>query len=391
MINLIEKLKNALEKMFLWPPFGGITTVSGLVAGYLGAHFDKEIASSFFVPWFLDGHIFIAGPTLFWILAILFGTFFTGTFWSQARSSARLSEKMVLTTAQIDSKTDSLTERAMELNDRVRKLHTLPPVGFLENYREIITSSEAAYETVRAGNSVSDADALALAIRTQLLMILNIVKAFDADGAKAKYGVNIMLYYESKSLNASESAALGKRILFIEKGVSINNLAGVLDMICELSVSSISSYEPDNSLSPFALPIPVLDEVERRARLENGVLPGAPDAFTSRSESVIETLSDWTDRASVDHYSATLRSQLLNYFKDKNWMQSFVSVPIFEPENHDAATNTPIAVLNIHRNLENKLAAEKYELLSPLLVPVTLPIGRLLMKYKDSLEISGQN
>lgn len=377
------------EKMFLWPFFGGITTVFGVIAGFLGAHYEKEIAFAF-LPFFIEGYVFSQGATIFWLTALAFGACFTGTFWAQARSTARASTKMMQATENIDGKTDALAARAGELKNLVRQLYTLPPVGFLEAYRQIIISSETAYEEARS--QALNPETLAFVIRTQLLWVLKLIQEFDEDGKTAQYGVNIMLYRNSSCLSPAALKALDDRIRFVEKGVSVNKLDGVLDLICEFSVSSESGSAVDPNLSPFALPIPVLNEEERKARMKNGVLPGAPDAFTSLAECVIETPEIWTALAGTDHFSPPLRRELSSLFSGAStWMQSFISIPLYERDwSNDAEKSTPIAVLNIHRNLPYKLGAEKYQLLSPLLLPVTLTIERFLWTYSDLLpEIGG--
>lgn len=375
-------VKECFEKIFLWPLFGGVTAIFGVIAGYLGAHYDEEIASTF-APWFFEGRSLSIGASLFWVTLTLFGASFTGTFWAQARSSARVSTEMAEVTERIDNKTDSLTKSATELNNMILQLHTLPPKGFLETYRKVVVNSEAAYEEARS--QILDFEQLALIIRTQLLWILRLVQAFDADGEKAKYGLSIMLYRENKPFLPCELESLTKRLRFYEEGLSVGKLAGVLDMVCEFSVSSSNSNaNRDPNLTPFALPIPELNEEERNARSKNGVLPGAPDAFISGAESVIETPNDWIDQANTNQFSEPLRQQLTDFFTEaSSWMKSFVSIPLFEPDCPESST--PIAILNIHRNLPNKLAAEKYELLSPLLVPVTLTIGRLIWSNRDNL------
>lgn len=369
-----EKFKEKSQQLFLWPLFGGVTTFFGVVAGYLGAHYDKEIANTF-APCCLFGNNLALGPTLFWAATVIFGGCFTGTFWAQARSSARISERMVGTTEDIDKKTDGLLQAASQLEERVRRLHTLPPVGFLETYRDIVIQSEEAYELSRS--LPLDFPALTMAVRTQLLGILQLARAFDPDGTRAVYGVNLMLYYNSADLSKAELVDVSNRIVFIEKGVSVENLDGILDLVYEFSVSSLSDVDADTRLPRMALPIPKLSDEERKKRTMNGVLPGAPDAFTSRLEAVIETPDDWKDLANKDHFTSVLRNQLTEFFEHKSeWMQSFVSVPLFAPGSHN--TETPIGIINIHRNLPNELAAEKFELLSPLLVPITLTLSRLI-------------
>ena len=93
---MIKKIENFFIAVFLFPLFGGFTTVAGIIAGYVGSLWAADIANSFLhiyypTAWFtsnpIDGRVFDAKSTLFWIIAIIEGLSFTGNFWAQSRSS----------------------------------------------------------------------------------------------------------------------------------------------------------------------------------------------------------------------------------------------------------------------------------------------------------------
>ncbi len=369
------------ERTFLLPFFGAVTTVFGIVAGYLGSHYDHEIANTFLQLAYISDRTLAVGATNFWSATFVFAVCFAGTFWAQARSSQRVMDGMRKVTDEIDRKSASLVERSQEINERVRRLHTLPPVGFLEKYREIVVRSESAF-AIASTRKLELAD-IALAIRTQLKWVLNTVQKYDADGDSAKYGANLMLFRESAKLDQAEIERLEGRLMFVERAVSLTKLHGVLDLVVELSVSSESTFEADSNLEAFALPIPKLTRAEQddtNDRFQYGVLPGAPDAFVSRRETVIETPEMWNEQAQSEHFSLFVRRQMSGLLSEKkSWIQSFFCIPLFVPDQEESSS--PFAVLNVHRDLPNNLAAEKLELLSPLLVPFKLAIGRLAWSY----------
>lgn len=376
-----KKVADHLETIFLFPLFGGITTTFGVLAGYLGAHYDKEIVKDI-APAFWPGWQYASGPSFFWLFTILFGVSFSGTFWAQARNTGRVTDKMQSVADSIHTKTDLLRTSSDELDFLVRQLHTLPPIGFLESYRQAILESASSY-FFAVDKGLSEKEGLAMSIRVQLMLIMRLAMAFHSDGQSAIYGCNIMLFVPSDTLNNKREAESIQKILkFIDRGVSVERLDGVLALIPILSVSSGSDKGPDTNLRPFALPIPKLTENERNNPYKNGVLPGAPDAFVSGIDAVIETKDDWLEKTSSIWFSMGVQREMQTFFdQSKTWIQSFVSIPLYIDE---ASEDQPFAVLNIHRNLPNNSAAEKMELFSPMLVPIERLLCRLLLTYKQA-------
>ncbi len=363
------------ERLFLWPLFGGITTIVGVVAGYLGSHFDKEVRAAL-LPWFWPGIVFSPEASLVWVSVWVFGACFTGTFWAQARSSKRATDSLHEATGLVANKTDSLTAKADALDGLVRQLHTLPPKGFLVKYREAIRLSNEAFFVVDAGSTV---DEIAAAIRTQLICVLKLASGYDVDGEKANYGCNLMIFRDAKSLSAEDVDAIDKRMKFVDPGVTVRKLAGALDLLLPLSVSSSSRSLPaDPALIAFALPVPAISQDESGDSINNTLLPGAPLAFIEKTEAVIESPEDWLSRSGS--FSSKVQTELKQFFNERREvLQSFASIPLYAWTNPNK--DSPIGILNIHRNLPNTLLAEKLELFAPLLVPITLLMGQLLWSY----------
>lgn len=374
----LNSMLDVAERIFLWPLLGGVTSIAGVLAGYLGSLYVDEVKQAL-IPWFLPNGSFAAGASLFWLSTVIFGMCFTGTFWAQSRSSRRATDGLYAATNAVAFKTDSLATKADTLDQLIRQLHTLPPQGFLEIYREAVGLADEAFYSVWGSHPTREE--LAIALRTQLVCVLRLATNFDEDGDKAKYGCNLMLFKPIDGLHEQELRKIQERLKFAEKGVSVKNLAGVLDLMPELSISSASGADPDPTLVPFALPIPQLTVTEKSDRSKNGVLPGAPDAFVAEEEVVIESFEDLLNRTPNEYFTSSVRAELRMFFEQKaGSVQSFVSVPLYSRTTSRA---DPIGVLNIHRNLPNKLAAEKFELFSPLLVPILLSIGRLLWTYHE--------
>lgn len=394
-----------LGRLALHPLFGGFTTVCGVVAGYLGALYAEPIAASYW-PLFLPGVVFSAKATSFWTATFLFGACFAGTLREQARVSKEATELLASSTSRIEGQTVAIAETAGSLGEQiteieartsrllevaasldqktsevhrqtdnvgrlVQRLHTLPPVGFLDTYAQAGKLVVQIAIQSAARPSAGDLEAL---IRSQLVCILNAVSSFDANGDKCRYGANVMLYRESTGISSLALAELQTRLKFAESGAHLSNMRGCLDLQTRLSVSTDSRGDPDPQLIGIALPLPILRPGENA--LDGPVLPGAPYTFLSREPTVFEAASD-LDKVRLDgKFSKFVMDAMGEFFQSrKEVIRSFACFAIYPPLQPDAG---PIGVLNIHRDQENPSAAERIPLLNPLLVPLCAGVGALL-------------
>lgn len=389
----MTKLTHYAERLFLWPGFGGITAICGVVAGYLGSLYDREVATALY-PWFWptsgDAHIaFSLEATIFWAAVLLFGVGFTGTFWAQSETSRRetanlrdatsnvstKADSLDLKTAEVSSKADELAKKTDDLTSLIRQMHTLPPKGFLFRYGNISRFANEVFFSVQTPEAT--ASDIAVAIRKSLRGALELATYFDSDGERANYGCNLMLYRPSEPLSADEAQTIANRMKFADRAVAVKNLKGVLDLVCPLSVSSLNLEGPDTTLMPLALPIP-RPLGTGKATSDSSVLPGAPLAFISKAEALIESPADWNNRAKP--FSQGVQQELEDFLKSKgDTIQSFVAIPLYAETA--TADEDPIGILNIHRNLPNALLGEKLEFFAPLLVPIAILLGRLLDAY----------
>jgi hypothetical protein len=81
---------------------------------------------------------------------------------------------------------------------------------------------------------------------------------------------------------------------------------------------------------------------------------------------------------------------------EKDTIQSILSFPLFAPadleeDESEADARIPIGILNLHRNLPNELAAEKLELLEPLLTPSLQYVSYLLSLEMEDDDILDTN
>lgn len=405
----MSKAVDVAERFFLWPLLGGVTAVLGVIAGFLGSLNEEAVLQARY-PWFWDAGIqykmvVSSEATYFWISVALFGISLTGTFWAQARSMRKENAKLqsassevsikadalqqqtslVLikaaalaeTTGEVSSKADALAKNTEVLGGLIKQMHTLPPKKFLGDYSDTI---RLAHETfVDAQGSETTSEELEVAIRSLLSLIVKLARGFDEDGQESAYGCNVMVYLPTISISAKEAQDVTKRLMFVDPGVTLEGLKGVLDWVPPLSVTS-GSGDPDPTFSPFALPVLNLPRDYKPDGQDESVLPGAPLAFLRGVEIAIESPADWTGKSG--HLSKKVQTELNSFFKSHDGaLQSFVAIPLYA-DARGAGGPDPVGVLNIHRNRPNKLLAEKMELFAPLLTPITILLGRLVCDYE---------
>lgn len=379
-MHRLRLLKDHAERLFLWPLFGGITTIWGLITGYLGSHYDNEVWSApypLFWPVETAEKITFSFPaTLFAASALLFGVSFAATLWAQARSSRRATAELRAATENVSVKADSLKEKTEDLDGLIRQLYTLPPKGFLVSYGDAIRMANEAFFDIEDGATEED---IGLAIRMHLALILQLASGFDDDGEKSEYGCNVMIFVPAAGLDDDAARKIDARMKFVEPGVTVKRLKGALVLLRPLSVSSSALKGPDPKLTQFALPVLdlPLDASSEQAR---AILPGAPLAFARRSEAAIESPDDWLERSTP--FSENIRRDLKKFFEEqKGVLQSFISIPLYGQSGANGGDEEPIGILNIHRSVPNRLLAEKLELFAPLLTPIVILLGRLLSEY----------
>jgi len=389
-----------LSRFLLNPWFAGGTTIAGVVAGWLGAHFDEDIAHAHF-PLGWPGNTFSIGATIFWLVTGLFAVCYASTLKEQARVADRTSEALdavahtatemsshvgdiegkthtlVSVAGEIDHKTVALQSQTANLERLVQRLHTLPPIGFLQEYA---ASGRLLVEMTHRADPTLDPEALESLLRAQLVCVLKIVTVFDEGGANARYGCNLLLHRNPAALGPTERVELQARLRrFVEAGVEVSGLAGVLEARPALSVSSDSNAQPDPRLAPMALPVPHLDA--NVDPLEGPVLPGAPYTFLSGEASAFEVATDLERLSEDGRFTRFLVDRLRAFFAaPDSAIRSFACFPIYAPGIQEAR---PIAVLSVHRDTENPSAAERLALLNPMMVPLCAGLGMVLQTLQD--------
>lgn len=354
MTTIRARARNLLLRLFSYPLFGGVATVAGVIAGYLGSHYDQQVFSSFY-PVFWPHTVFSIEATLFWCFTLTFGMSFTGTFWAQAETS---------------------TQTNGEMQSALRELLTIPPRGFIQSYRNYAVS---AVEFLAALDTPAlTPQQIESAVRTQLDILLKTIAAYEAPGTGTVYGANIMLFVDATgAFFAQHRAALQQRVRCIEPGVDIANLTGILDLNLQLSVRSDTNAAPDDRLTALALPVPKAPAHGVLSDLK-GVVPGAPYCFVKQTEAVYVGQSEMLMEISSNnhftiHVVEELRSILSRQAAD---VQSLVCVPLYAVPA--TAARLPIGVLNVHKNTRDERAPGKFLLLGPLLAPLLTIVGKLV-------------
>jgi hypothetical protein len=351
------QIRRSLLKLFLHPAYGGVATVAGVFAGYLGSHYDDIVFRSYY-PAFWPNVTLSWEATSFYILTFIFGASFTGTYWAQAVTSK---------------------ESNADLHEALDKLVTVPPRGFLEKYQQLSLKFHDFSTAFQSLVAAADEDEIKVAIRTELEFVLKVARSYDSSaGDDAVYGANIMVYLASGTpIFTTKKADLERRIKCIEAGVDIERLSGVLDLQRELSVRSDTGNAVDDKLTDLALPVP--QRLPGRPLADHpALIPGAPFSFAIGAPLIYGEQGELVEKVrNSAHFTTTVKTDLeqilLAQAKD---VQTLICIPLY-PTGLPGG-GAPVAVLNIHKNQRDPKAVARFTQLLPMLSTMTRALANLV-------------
>ena len=374
-----HRLVDALNWLLACSWVGAIIPFFSLGVGYAWSSWKGEIAESFLVPARPGTAAFSLHSTVFWLLCLLLLSLGIGNAWAKRRDSERAA-------AEVKRLLASLQERSQELTTAVGQLHSLPPLGVLEDFRrgydicDRISAKSAQLDTTAAS---AKAD-LEIFLRRFLSVIERVIQTFDGHqlaGRKVRYGLNIMLYLPHAEFEARPTlaTALAGRLRYADKGLTLDNAAGALDVLPEVSIAE-GLEAPDAELEHFAIPVALAPTHADRAAKERPTLPGAVNACVNIIHVAYASIADY--QRALDDLKANdaVKADMLAYFDKPNIrssVQSFLCVPLY------ASDTGLVGVLNIHLDVPNPRIKDRMELLVPLIAPMRQQLARLLLKYKS--------
>ena len=341
------------------PLFSAGYTLLGLVAGLLGSVHGADVARAFPLRCCDFGGI-AWGAVAFWSAAG--GTAAMFVIQQRVREEDRREAE------------ERMRARAGELETLVR---TMPPPDFLPFFAEVYTRCAAARRIALTRGA--DEEDRARAIRYVLEGVALLARRFDrAEDTDVRYAANLMVYRPQECITEEALPGLERRMRFMERGVGVRSLRGVLDLRCEHSAFAEGTdpdAEPDPHLREIVLPVQAPEDERTRivcdgeSMLRWRVLPGAPMAFVRGELEVytdVEDMVRWCEQQG--DFSREVVQAIRDHFRSasEHGSVSFASFPLFGP----GGAGTPVAVLNVHRNApgllrERKLAAQFAALLEP--------------------------
>lgn len=262
-------------------------------------------------------------------------------------------------------------------NDLLQAVLTMPPQNLLYIYNKLYLSvSKTAQKALNTPDTEDRKEKLGDAIRLTLDGLCTLIAAFENYPDDAVYSSNIMIYHPIESLNTPEMRDNILDRLHFTQERTLDGLKGVLDLRMDLSNTSSmnNSFAKDDSLTPFALPIP---ETESSVIGKSKLLPGAPTAFVKKTCLIEDTagLGDFAqERCDV---APGIVQDIRLYFEGepKKNIGSILSISL----GHD------YGVFNLHCSRTNILSDKnKLYMYINIMAPLTEILERLLSEELKS-------
>jgi hypothetical protein len=239
-------------------------------------------------------------------------------------------------------------------------VRTQPPVEFQTSLGVYFEKALVACQQAQGSEEIKGSIALIVEGLAELARI------FDHGPANGKYAANVMVFYAP-----DEGEEWFKHVSFLEDGVGLQNLRGLLALCTEFSAQKAGDApcaSPDPTMRPFALPVP---KNPGGAKDNQGhgwrMLPGAPRVYLHKcTEHFCPTteLSKWC--AEHGDFNQYVISQVNGYFQGTELIRGFCSMPLFvpSPKLQQHSERDVIAVLNVHwseaRLLEKHHSAKSF-------------------------------
>jgi hypothetical protein len=314
--------------------------------------------------------------------------------------SGREQRALSATLTSLDSQQSAFTDSLEQLNAAVQRLNTLPSQSFLPAFRD--SYKEAFGLTLGCIGNDSGVLKTEIAIRSVLGAIIETAKDFDGAAQETVYGANIMLF-RPRAHAPMITDALG--LVTVTEGHA--EYLGSLELIPELSTSSLDPWNVDKRTQPIALPVPASgdDYFDQEAGVTKSVmLPGAPFSFVKRSFDAYPTMDVFVKALRAAALPGAWVGHIVSYFTNSqgggHHIRSFASLPIESAEPAKPSTSPdpavvltssqtvptlPLAVLNLHCEQSGLLADNGSTLFAPLMGPFASLLAILIVQRQAKL------
>ena len=297
-------------------------------------------------------------PAVFFVLLFVF----IGLYFYRAKSSADLEREA--------------RENLIGQTEKIQSLvKTMPPKNFMTGFADKYREAHRLTRELSENGRLIKIDERTFGIVSILKSIVRLTKKFDDNLPEdTRVAANIMLYNDSYKKKGEEERhkEYQEIVRFIDDGVDVKNLRGVLVLLSKLSISSDNfDREYDEELKGVSMALPVPNNEKDSLSDNYKVLPGAPWAFCREycRFSDISELIKWMDEEG--DFTESVKSKVRDYFEseDGKHIRSFLSMPI------KTTNGESVAVLNIHANKKGLLAEESksilyYETMKPFLLKI---------------------
>ncbi len=294
-----------------------------------------------------------------------------------------------------------LRERATSIHADKREsellsaIRTMPPANVMQSfeiaYKLFLSRVEESDQIVVEGGN-GNLDQIDEGIRNGLDAMTVLAADFQRTPG-TRYAANIMLFRATPDIQDHEREAVFERLGPYVDGQSLDGLAGILDLLPELSASTDDqddSFDPDPSLKPMALPVP--REERSKNNGQKRYLPGAPTALVEGRYLIDDThrlLAIYETQREYD-LPPGIFQKIDSYFRETNegqMVRSFMSLMLYYRDPGLVGDEIAIGVVNIHSDRVNLFAnrelAAHYESLCQ---PFILGLARMIRNRKKLQE-----
>lgn len=358
------------------PAFTAVVTFLVVLAGAAASLFTEGIRTQSWFP--IPDAAGALGASIFWGLCLV------------AIALLFCNQRAVVKQAVQEQQT--LTASLGQLDSAVRRLNTLPNETFLPSFQDSYGEALAAALLVITDTNATQAQVEAT-IRAVLTAIADTAKDFDGASSDTIYSAHLMVFRYRE-----DSAQIVDALRLVAVTAGHEEYVGALELIPELSTSTLAPGNIDATVRAISLPIPTESDDYfdgSTKRTKSTLIPGAPTAYVKQTFEAFASIDGFIARLHDSSIDRQLVGKVQRYFIEGEGkaIKSFACLPIVDfiqgaqegGDNSQRSWGQPLAVLNLQSSSGGLLADNGATLFAPLVGPFLNLVAILLIRRQETL------